>query len=137
MCICMCAYIRIYIRMCVCVRTCVCVCVYTCICTCRRVYVNRRVCERVVYVSARPHHLSGPAPKALHASVIYTYIVFVLYSLCCRVPYSQRTPSIHPPPCSQHHHLTLQPRCRQSSTGSGSSSSGSDSNSNSTGIGRW
>lgn len=68
------------------------------------------------------HGPEGP----LHIRTLYTYIVYVLYSQCCRVPYSQRTPlrtssfplsrtPIPPPPFGR--------RGRQSSTGSGRNSS--------------
>lgn len=58
---------------------------------CVRVYARVLVCVLVgMCVGVRPHHLSGPeGPSRIRS--IYVYCI-VLYSHCCRVPYSQRTP---------------------------------------------
>lgn len=93
------------------------------------VYVYTHVCVFVcvlmcMCVGVRPHHLSGPAPKALHASVLYTYILYTSYiavavgypipnvPLYMSFPLSQ---TVIPPPSTR--------QCRQSSTGSGSGAS--------------
>jgi len=45
-----------------------------------RKYMRVRICVRVWGV-LRPHHLSGTAPKALHASVVYIYIYVRIYCI--------------------------------------------------------
>lgn len=111
--------IHTYTYACVCVN--VCVCVYVCVCG--------GFCDRTTYPAQPWRPFTHPFSIYIYTYIwvyvcVRIYIVYVLYSRCCWVPYSQRTPlhaalSVIP----NTNTFTLTPsvrQCRQSSTGSGS-----------------
>lgn len=91
-------------------------CTYMCACA--------NICACVGGFATAPPIRHGPEGPS---RIRYIYIVYVLYSCCCWVPYSQRTP-LHPTHSVIPNTNTFTPpsvhQCRQSSTGSGSTTVG-------------
>lgn len=94
--------------LCIRVHACVCMCSWVCACSFACISVHECVCMCAWGCITTPPIRPGPEnPSRIHFIYVYN-IVCVLYSCCCRVPYSQRTLSTLPQfPYPKHQYFQL------------------------------